>query len=193
VKKRLSRRLTRFAGDGCLKIEMSNDSAGCAPLGQTRSAARVFSLVPAPEDGRAAIISTLIETANLNDVAGVLSSSRSREAFENGHRRRIDPSTFRASGYTHPKAVRASAQARKQTHAEVGNHGGVSSPLGAELMNVGPDFQAFVTRSTHLPSLPERGSWLVLFGFLRARFHGAVPLVVRMRILPGGDRLRLRG
>jgi hypothetical protein len=124
---------------------------------------------------------------------GSLSSSRSREAFENGHRRRIDISTFRASGYTHPKAVRASAQARKQTHAEVGNHGGVSSPLGAELMNVGPDFQAFVTRSTHLPSLPERGSWLVLFGFLRARFHGAVPLVVRMRILPGGDRLRLRG
>jgi hypothetical protein len=89
VKKRLSRRLTRFAGDGCLKIEMSNDSAGRAPLGQTRSAARVFSLVPAPEDGRAAIISTLIETANLNDVAGVLSSSRSREAFENGHSRRI--------------------------------------------------------------------------------------------------------
>jgi hypothetical protein len=39
--------------------------------------------------------------------------------------------------------------ARKQTHAEVGNHGGVSSPLGAELMNVGPDFQAFVKRSAH--------------------------------------------
>jgi hypothetical protein len=170
---------------------MSNDSAGRAPLGQTRSAARVFSLVPAPEDGRAAIISTLIETANLNDVAGVLSSSRSREAFENGHRRRIDLSTFRASGHTHP--VRAAAQARNQTHAGAGKLGGVSSPLGAELMNVGPDFQAFVTRSTHLPSLPERGSWLVLFGFLRARFHGAVPLVVRMRILPGGDRLRLRG
>ena len=71
-KKRQSRRLTRFAGDGCLKIEMSNDAAGRAPLGQTRSAATVFSLIPAPEDGRAAIISTLIETANLNDVAGVL-------------------------------------------------------------------------------------------------------------------------
>jgi hypothetical protein len=59
--------LTRFAGDGCLKIEMSNDAAGRAPLGQTRSAARVFWLIPAPEDGRAAIISTLIETAKLND------------------------------------------------------------------------------------------------------------------------------
>jgi hypothetical protein len=140
----------------------------------------------------AAIISTLIETANLNDVAGVLAvpvrARRSKTVIPVG-----SLITSRASGYTHPKAVRASAQARKQTHAEVGNHGGVSSPLGAELMNVGPDFQAFVTRSTHLPSLPERGSWLVLFGFLRARFHGAVPLVVRMRILPGGDRLRLRG
>jgi hypothetical protein len=48
-------------------------------------------------------------------------------------------------------------------------------------------------RSADQPSLPERGGRLVLFGALRARFHGAVPLVVRMRFLPGGDRLRLRG
>jgi len=183
--------VTRLADGGCLTI-----TTECRRARHWANRARREELVFAGSGAggrRAAVISTLIETANLNDVAGVLSSSRSREAFENGHRRRIDLSTFRASGYTHPKAVRASAQARKQTHAEVGNHGGVSSPLGAELMNVGPDFQAFVTRSTHLPSLPERGSWLVLFGFLRARFHGAVPLVVRMRILPGGDRLRLRG
>jgi hypothetical protein len=38
---------------------------------------------------RAAIIYTLTETAKLNDVEGVLSSSPSREAFENDHGRRV--------------------------------------------------------------------------------------------------------
>ncbi len=67
-----------------------------------------------------------------------------------------------------------------------------SPPLGANLMNFGPDSQAFVKRSAHQPSLPERGSRLVLIAF-RARFLGAGRLLAGMRILPGGDRLRLRG
>jgi hypothetical protein len=53
--------------------------------------------------------------------------------------------------------------ARKQTPAEVGNHGGVSSPLGAELMNVGPDFQAFVKRSAHSQACRSADSFYLVF------------------------------
>jgi len=116
---------------------------------------------------RAAIIFTL-ETAKLDDVDGVLSSSlRARRSK------------------MQPKAARPPRASKPPP--------GLSPQLGADLMNSGPDCQAFVKRSADPPSLPERGGRLVLFGFLRTRFHGAVPLVVRMRILPGGDRLRLRG
>lgn len=66
-------------------------------------------------------------------------------------------------------------------------------PLGADLTTYCPDSQAFVKRSANQPSLPERGGRLLLFVALCARFLGAGRLLARMRILPGGDRLRLRG
>jgi hypothetical protein len=65
-------------------------------------------------------------------------------------------------------------------------------PLGADLITYGPDSQAFVKRSANQPSLPERGGRLLLFVALCARFLGAGVLLAGMRILPGGDRLRLR-
>lgn len=66
-------------------------------------------------------------------------------------------------------------------------------PLGADLITYGPDSQAFVKRSANQPSLPARGGRLLLFVALCARFLGAGRLLAGMRILPGGDRLRLRG
>jgi hypothetical protein len=65
-------------------------------------------------------------------------------------------------------------------------------PLGADLITYGPDSQAFVKRSANKPSLPERGGRLLLFVALCARFLGAGRLLAGMRVLPGGDRLRLR-
>jgi hypothetical protein len=88
LKKRLSPRLSRFAGDGCLKIEMSNDAAGRATRPNALGGKSFFADSSAG-GRRAAIISTLIETAKLNDVAGLLSSSLLREAFKNDHGRRI--------------------------------------------------------------------------------------------------------
>lgn len=66
-------------------------------------------------------------------------------------------------------------------------------PLGADLITYGPDSQVFVKRSARQPSLPERGGRLLLFVALCARFLGAGRLLAGMRVLPSGDRLRLRG
>jgi hypothetical protein len=65
-------------------------------------------------------------------------------------------------------------------------------PLGADITTYGPDSQAFVKRSAYQPSLPERGGRLLLFVALCSRFLGAGLLLAGMRVLPGGDRLRLR-
>jgi hypothetical protein len=70
------------------------------PCGQSRSAARVIFADSGAGGRRAAIIASLIETAKLDDVEGVLSSSPSREAFKNDHGRRTVLS-FRGSGFTH--------------------------------------------------------------------------------------------
>src|ERR1700737_4042230 len=48
-------------------------------------------------------------------------------------------------------------------------------------------------RSAPKPLLPERSSRAVLSGALRACFLGAGLLLAGMRVLPGADRLRVRG
>ena len=96
-------------------------------------------------------------------------------------------------GFHAPESRAGGRRARKHTYAGVEEHGEISPPIGAALMNFGPDSQAFVKRWAHQPSLSERSTWLVLFVALRARFLGAGLLLAGMRVLPGGDRLRLRG
>jgi hypothetical protein len=136
-----------------------------APFGQSRAAARITSSLPSDAGRRrAAIMHTLIETAKLNDVEGVLSDSlRARR-----------PKTIMAAGSLFEHFARQVARApsradgrRAQANLPRGRVARRSfTPLGAEVMNSGPDSQAFVKRSALQPSLPERGGrlvYLVLF------------------------------
>jgi hypothetical protein len=175
-----------FTGDGGLK--MSNNAAERAIRPIALGGKSYFLLVSTPEDG-VRHFHPHRDRQNSTMSNGVLRVPlRARRpkmlmvAESLGHFARQVPHTrSRLGGSCAQVNLRPGRAARRS-----------SPPPGANLMNFGPDSQAFVKRSAHQPSLPERGSRLVLIAF-RARFLGAGRLLARMRILPGGDRLRLRG
>jgi hypothetical protein len=118
--------------------------------------------------------------------------SRTEKTAEQQYRR-ARHSTTRAWLHDFFACFDAERRARKQIYAGAKSHGGVPPcRLDADLITYGPDSQAFVKRSANQPSLRERGGRLLLFVALCARFLGAGRLLAGMRVLPGGDRLRLR-